>query len=81
MYEDAVRPLNELKPGQKAFVVALMGGRSFQTRLIDMGLNVGSAVELIRTANVRGGGALVAVGETRLAIGSGMAGKILVASD
>ncbi len=79
MHDNAVTPLNRLKPGEKALVVALAGGGSFQARLVDMGLNVGSRVEIIRSPNGRGGPALVAVGGTRLAIGRGMACKILVA--
>ena len=78
---EAVRSLDQLKLGEKAQVVALAGGRAFQNRLVGMGLNVGSPVELIRASNGRGGPALVATGGTRLAIGHGMASKILVAVD
>ncbi len=81
MPEDAVTSLSELKPGDKAFVVALAGGRSFQDRLVGLGINVGSPVELLRASNGRGWPALVAVGETRIAIGHGMASKIIVAVD
>ena len=81
MTDGTVRSLNQLKPGEKAQVVALAGGRSFQDRLVGMGLNVGSPVELIRSPNGRGGPALVAIGETRLAIGHGMVSKIIVVVD
>ena len=81
MKDSPVGSLNQLKAGEKAQVVALAGGRDFQNRLVGMGLNVGSPVELVRAPNGRGGPVLVASGGTRLAIGAGMASKIIVAVD
>lgn len=81
MNDNTVMSLNQLKPGQKAQVVALAGGRSVQNRLVGMGLNVGCLVEILRSPNGRGGPALVATGGTRLAIGHGMASRIIVAVD
>ena len=81
MKDDTVTYLNQLEPGQRAQILALAGGRSFQTRLVDMGLNVGCPVELVKASCGKGGPALVAVGESRIAIGCGMASKIVVAVD
>ena len=81
MSGDSVKSLDKLRPGEKGMVLALAGGRAFETRLVDMGLNVGSPVELLRAPNSQGGPALVATGETRIAIGQGMASKIIVAVD
>jgi len=72
-------PLNRLRPGQRATVVGLVGGRGFRMRLLSMGLRVGSEVEVVHSSNGAAGPTLVAAGETRLAIGHGMAAKVLVA--
>ncbi len=79
MPTETIKSLDQLKSREKAFVVALIGGRSLQNRLISMGLNVGSPVEVIRPANGNSGPALVAAGDARIAIGRGMAAKIMVA--
>jgi len=57
-------------------VVALRSGRSAHHRLIDMGITVGARVRILK----RGGGCpmLLGVGDGRLALGQGLAGKILV---
>ena len=81
MDRSAVRPLVHIPAGTKATVVALAGGRQFQHRLVSMGLNVGLEIEVIHSSDGRGGPTLLATGETRLAIGQGMAEKILVAVD
>ncbi len=72
------RPLNQLPAGRTARVDALTGGRNFRARLVAMGLNVGSRVKVIRGSDGSGGPTLIALGPTRLAIGRGMAARILV---
>lgn len=57
-------------------VVALRGGIALERRLTDMGLNVGS--ELTVKQRQGSGAIVVARGETRFALGDGMAHKILV---
>lgn len=57
-------------------VVALRGGTGLERRLTDMGLNVGS--ELTVTQRQGGSALVVCRGETRFALGDGMAHKILV---
>jgi Fe2+ transport system protein FeoA len=81
MNNGTIKSLNQLKPGEKARVMTIAGGRSIQNRLVGMGLNVGSLVELLRAPTGSGGPALVATGGTRLAVGAGMASKIIVAMD
>ncbi len=69
--------LTDLPVGRAALVVRLAGGHGMQGRLASMGLHVGSQVRLLHAP--RGSGpALVGIGQTRLAIGRGMAERILV---
>ena len=72
-------PLAMLSSGQRARIVYLSGGRGLQARLVGMGFGPGSEIEVI----YRGapGPFLVAAKETRLAIGQGMAYKIMVELD
>ncbi len=61
---------------EKVCVCSMAGGRKIHQRLSSMGLNVGSEIEVIK----RGipGPFLIKYGDTRLAIGAGMAHKIMV---
>ncbi len=68
-------PLTMLPPGRPARVVEVRAGRQLRDRLAGMGLVPGRVVRVLRD---NGGPLLVAVGETRLAVGRGMAHKILV---
>ena len=56
-------------------IVAVRAGRGLHQRLTEMGLNIGGEVRVVRR---QAAGLIVARGETRLAIGSGMASKIIV---
>lgn len=67
-----------MEPGRKGTVLALTGGREFQAKLVSMGFNVGSVVTVLKSG-VGGSGLLVATGDTRLAIGNGIAERIVVA--
>ena len=68
-------PLSMSTEGEKVKVSLLRGGKSVELRLTSMGLNVGSEL----TVSQRQGGNVVVVrGETRLALGSSMAQKIMV---
>ncbi len=69
-------PLATVFPGKKVRIVSLLAGRGLQRHLIDMGLNIGSEVEII--SSIRRGPVLIVCGETRLMIGFGMAKKIMV---
>lgn len=80
MDKPLVQPLSRVRRGKKAKVVALTGGQEFQRRLVSMGLNVGCEIEIVRNGG-SGGPTLLAMGETRLAIGHGMISRIMVTID
>lgn len=68
-------PLSLVDEGARVRVVALRGGAGLDKRVTEMGLNVGC--ELV-VRQRQGGGLVVMRGETRFALGGGMAHKILV---
>ncbi|MGQ9732317.1 MAG: FeoA family protein [Candidatus Zipacnadales bacterium] len=69
-------PLSALPLGQSAIVVAIEGGQSARRRLASMGLTVGSEVQ---TLIGRGRGPIVVVvRQTRLALGRGIADRVMV---
>jgi ferrous iron transport protein A len=61
--------------GASVRIHALSAGRGLDLRLTELGLNIGTEIRVIQR---QGGGLLVARGEGRIAIGGGMAAKILV---
>lgn len=69
-------PLSMADEGVRLRVVALRGGDGLAKRMTEMGLNVGS--ELTVRQRQGGGAMVVARGETRYAIGAGMAHKVWV---
>ena len=68
-------PLSMADEGAKVRIHTLRAGRALALRLTELGLNVGCEIRVIQR---QGGGLLVARGEGRIAIGGGMAAKILV---
>ena len=68
-------PLMMADEGARVRVVALNGGAGLDRRMAEMGLNVGA--ELV-VRQRQGGGLVVMRGETRFALGGGMAHKIMV---
>ncbi len=71
-----VIPLTETSGGSRATVIALRGGGDFQQRVIGMGLFVGCEVKVLIGGD--GGRLLLAVGDTRISMGHGMAEKVMV---
>jgi Fur family transcriptional regulator, ferric uptake regulator len=69
-------PLAMTKPGETVFVREVAGCRHKQSRLASMGLRAGDRVEIIN--NTGGGRVILGLQNTRLAIGRGMAKKIMV---
>ena len=69
-------PLSMVSPGKKVKIVSLNAGRGLRGHLLNMGLDAGSEIKVIKQGAP--GPFLVAVKETRLAIGQGMAEKIMV---
>jgi ferrous iron transport protein A len=68
-----------VSPGKRVKVVSHAGGRGMQERLISMGLGPGAEIEVIRRGAP--GPFIVAAGEARLAIGAGMAQKIMISEN
>ena len=68
-------PLTMAVEGETVRIIALMGGTGLDRRMTEMGLNVGAEV-VVR--NRQNGGLVVMRGETRYALGRGMAHKIMV---
>ena len=71
-------PLHKAKPGEKLIVKELEAGKKMQLRISSMGLKIGDLIEIV--SNGLGGQVVIAVGENRLVIGTGMAQKIWVRS-
>lgn len=68
-------PLAMAREGMRVRIRLLRGGKGLEMRLTSLGLNVGS--ELVVSQH-QGGKMVVRRGETRLALGAGMAHKIMV---
>lgn len=68
-------PLAMAQEGVKVRIHTLQGGKGLEMRLTSLGLNVGS--ELVVSQH-HGGKMVVRRGETRLALGAGMAHRIMV---
>jgi ferrous iron transport protein A len=70
-------PLGLLAEGEMAEIVALRGGEreTCDSRAEDMGLRVGKRVEMLRSG---AGPVLVKVDESRIAVGRGVAMRIIV---
>ncbi len=69
-------PLGFLKPGYDALVTDFDGGIGLRQRLTEMGLFRGAKVKVIK--NDMGGPLIISNGDGRLAIGRGMALRIMV---
>ena len=76
MSQSSSFPLSMADEGRHVLVVALRGGSGLDRRMTVMGLNVGAKL-VVRQRE--GGGVVVMRGETRFALGGGMAHKIMVA--
>lgn len=68
-------PLAMASEGERVRIFTLRGGKGLEMRLTALGLNVGSEIEVL---NYQSGHLVVLRGETRLALGAGMAQKIMV---
>ncbi len=71
-------PIQLLGPGERGEIVSIRetAGCNCDCRVEDLGLRVGKTVEMLNNAG--SGAILLKVDESRLAIGRGMAGKIMV---
>lgn len=70
-------PLILASEGERVRVVAVGDGRGMDRKLADLGLSTGCEVTVLRRE--RGGPMVVARDEMRLALGAGIAHRVLVA--
>jgi len=68
-------PLAMAREGERVRVFLLRGGKGLEMRLTSLGLNIGSD---LLVSQRQGKNLVVIRGETRLALGAGMAQKIMV---
>lgn len=68
-------PLTAASPGQEVTLIDILGGRGIRSKLYSMGLIPGVKLTVL---GKRGGPIMVAINDTRLALGFGMAKKIIV---
>ncbi|HEU19210.1 MAG TPA: ferrous iron transport protein A [Deltaproteobacteria bacterium] len=68
--------LSQVMPGKQVKIISLAGGRGLHARLISMGLIPGSIIEVVNQGMT--GPCVVAQNGCRLAIGRGVAHKIIV---
>ncbi len=68
-------PLSMANAGTRVRVVALRGGASLDKRMTEIGLNPGCELQVRQH---QGGGLVVSRGETRFALGGGMAHRVMV---
>lgn len=75
------RPPKSIKQRQRAFIAPLDGGIEIQHRLFCMDLHIGREANMLLLCTRADDPAIVAAGDTRLAIGYGMASRIMGAAD
>ncbi len=72
----SVLPLGFLQAGRDAVIKSFKDGGNLRQRLTEMGLVRGTRIRVVK--NDTGGPLIVSTGEGRIAIGRGMALKIMV---
>jgi ferrous iron transport protein A len=72
--------LSQMKTGQKGVVIQIAGGRGFNSRLAAMGIRIGNEVTKV-SSMLMAGPVVVKAGNTEIALGFGMAQKIIVEVD
>ncbi|UCD86165.1 MAG: ferrous iron transport protein A [Deltaproteobacteria bacterium] len=70
-------PLSQMKTGQKGVVIQIAGGRGLNSRLAALGIRIGHEVTKV-SSMLMAGPVVVKVGNTEIALGFGMAQKIIV---
>lgn len=68
-------PLNSIGIGRYAEVNTVEGGELMGKKLMEMGVNKGAVIEVVRND---AGPLIIKVGESRLVLGRGMAQKVMV---
>lgn len=67
-------PLTRFRPGAHVRIDAIEGGREMTRRLLALGIRTGSEVEVLHR---RGRGVVVVSGANRIALGGGVAERLL----
>lgn len=68
-------PLSHAPVGERLRIIAVRAGKTLEKRMISMGMPLGMEVEIMHR---RGGSVVLVVGTSRVALGAGMVGKIMV---
>jgi Fur family transcriptional regulator, ferric uptake regulator len=71
-----IMPISSAKAGEEVYIRDITGGSDVRSRLTSMGFRIGDRIEIINNDGM--GRLIVGCGESRLAIGRGMAEKIIV---
>ena len=80
MYQEGQLTLAEMKTGQTGIVVEVLGGHGLIRRLDALGIRPGKKVTKLSTTLFRGP-IMLRVNNSRVAIGFGMARRIIVEAD
>lgn len=72
--------LVNLKPNHKSKVSEILGGTGLQNRLMSMGVYIGKEITKLSYMGLRGP-VVIKVGRSVLALGHGMAAKIIVEAE
>jgi Fe2+ transport system protein FeoA len=75
------KTLADLEAGSVVTVTDLCKDRSFRNRIVSLGIQVGSKIEVLKKAYSEKGCMIIRVGGSRLIINSGLAEKIKVTTD
>ena len=68
-------PLSMADSGAQVRIVSLRGGAGMDRRMTEMGLNIGAQIRVLQQ---EGSGLVVMRGESRFALGGGMAHRVMV---
>ena len=71
-------PLRRMEAGQSGIVIQVLGGRGLINRLSALGIRPGQRVTMVSSVFMRGP-VTIQVGNAQVAIGFGMANRIIVA--
>lgn len=74
------KPLNDLRPGENGIVLEIRGGQDLIDRLNSLGIIPGKKITKVSSMSLRGP-ITIKINRTKVAIGFGMATKIIVDVD
>ena len=75
LFQNGNLPLTMVAPGERVKLVGITAGHRLRRRLTELGLTPGVELKVMQG---QGGPLLLAIQDTRLALGRGMAHKIIV---